>query len=65
VNQATKVSRSATEIQALKVEVEVEGEVQPSWNGVQWWCGNAVQWCWVEAKLRKKDKRGGGGYNGI
>jgi len=41
-----------TEIQALKVEVEVEGEVQPSWNGVQW-RGNGVQ-----AKLRKKGCEG-------
>jgi len=27
--------------------------------------GVRTQWRWVEAKLRKKDKRDGGGYNGI
>jgi len=41
-----------TGIQALKVEVEVKGEVQPSSNGVQW-RGNGVQ-----AKLRKKGCEG-------
>jgi len=38
-----------TGIQALRVEVEVEGEVQPLSNGVQW-RENGVQ-----AKLRKKE----------
>jgi len=46
-----------TGIQALRVEVEVE--VQPPSNEVQWH-GNGVQ-----AKLRKKDVKGGGGYYGI
>jgi len=33
-------------------------------GGVRTGC-SGVGWRWVEAKLRKKDKRGGGGYNGI
>ena len=41
-----------TEIQALTVEVEVEGEVQPPSNGVQW------SWNRVQAKLRKKGCEG-------
>ena len=54
------MSRSATEIQALKVEVEVEveGEVQPSWNGMQWWCANGVQWRWVALGGGKVEEEG-------
>jgi len=48
-----------TGIQALRVEVKVEGEVQPPSNEVRW-PENEVQ-----AKLRKKDVKGGGGYYGI